>query len=169
MYSIQLGTAADIEYLVDILPLYIPDLGYSNTKWSVLGFSLGAHSALLASSHIEKISACISVVGCGDYIKLMESRDVSIPPSLEILISKKDPINNIKRLVSKRLLILGGEHDLLVPPWTNLVFTQKLDAYREEYRLPPGTLEVANDPGAKHEFSRFMKYQSISFLKDFFL
>lgn len=167
MYAIQLGTAVDCAYLIDVLPLYIPGL-LSNTRWAVLGFSLGGHSSLLLAGLCDKISTCVSVVGCGDYIKLMESRDVAISPVLETLIAKKDPINNLKALVTKNLLLLGGEQDLLVPPWTNLVFAQKLDALRAEFRIQPGVLEVTNDPAAKHEFSLFMKDQALSFLKESF-
>jgi hypothetical protein len=37
MYSIQLGTAQDIGFLIEVLPLYISGIGYSNTRWGVLG------------------------------------------------------------------------------------------------------------------------------------
>lgn len=168
MYSIQLGTAQDLGFLIEVLPLYISGLGYSSTRWGVLGFSLGGHSSLLAASQIERLTVCVSVVGCGDYSKLMESRDISIPPSLESLVAKRDPIHNCKALVSKHIILLGGEHDLLVPPWANLVFAQKLDALRAEFRQQPGSLEICNDPGAKHEFSAFMKDQAVSFLKENF-
>lgn len=114
MYAIQLGTAMDLCYLVDAIPLYVPELALDAT-FAVLGYSLGGHASLLALSHCEKLSICVSVVGCADYLKLMESRDCEIGSALFNLVERKDPINNLKSIVNKHIHLLGGEQDHLVP------------------------------------------------------
>jgi hypothetical protein len=74
MYAIQLGTAWDVSYLTQTIPLYIPTI----RRWGVVGFSLGGHASLLSLVQSPTIQVGVSIVGCGDYEKLMVSIDYSL-------------------------------------------------------------------------------------------
>ncbi|KAJ3371458.1 hypothetical protein HDU91_005289 [Kappamyces sp. JEL0680] len=182
MYAIQLGTAWDVDYLSRVLPTWGIEGFGTGAVFGVLGFSLGGkaapftagHACLLSLANSSEISFGISVVGCGlspslilgDYLKLMESRGLAgLPSELVSLVQIHDPIENLDRLAKKDVLLLGGEHDHLVPPWTNLLFVQRLESVRK----PAGSIQVMNDPDAKHEFSIWMKDRISQYLLDLLL
>ncbi|KAJ3091799.1 hypothetical protein HK102_013390 [Quaeritorhiza haematococci] len=71
MYSIQLGTARDVSFLIDTLPMF---LEFRPRKWGCIGVSLGGHATLLAVANEVRLSAAVSIIGCGDYIALMGDR-----------------------------------------------------------------------------------------------
>jgi hypothetical protein len=108
MYTIQLGTSADVDFLSKIIPCFVDEFSLaSRSIFGVLGFSLGGHTCLLSLANSPQIAFGISVVGCGDYLKLMESRGLkSLSVDLQTLIKKHDPVENLKDLVEKDILLL---------------------------------------------------------------
>ncbi|KAJ3323825.1 hypothetical protein HDV06_001195 [Boothiomyces sp. JEL0866] len=151
MFAIQYGTAKDVSYLIDCIPLFV-DI----QKWWVFGFSLGGHATLLSLTVDERLQLGISIVGCGDYATLMKMRDLPVSPALQNLLNQRDPINNIDRLAGRRLLCLNGGADNLVQAAANNEFAKLLEGDSFSYVV---------DPDAKHELSALMKAK----IKDFFV
>jgi pimeloyl-ACP methyl ester carboxylesterase len=147
MYSIQLGTAMDVSFLIDTIPLY-----RNVKKWGIIGFSLGGHAALLAMSLDDRFMAGVSIVGCGDYNELMLSRGIELSKSLSELVLKRDPINNVNQFAGKHIMMLHGELDSLVPKSANFSFAKKLEIAVGN----SGSVAFIVDPIAKHEISELM-------------
>jgi pimeloyl-ACP methyl ester carboxylesterase len=102
MYAIQLGTAMDLLYLMDMLPIWLNFRGVGSSdlsseinlllnnptvkidQWSVMGVSLGGHAALLALTNDLKkpIHSCVAYIGSGDYTELMLHRLSTAPFSI---------------------------------------------------------------------------------------
>ncbi|KAJ3309391.1 hypothetical protein HDV04_006178 [Boothiomyces sp. JEL0838] len=150
MFAIQYGTAKDVSYLIDCLPLFV-DI----QRWWVFGFSLGGHATLLSLVVDERLELGISIVGCGDYATLMKMRDLPVSPALERLLKERDPINNIGKLKGRNLLCLNGGADDLVQAAANNEFAKHLQS---------GSFRYVVDPDAKHELSELMK----TLIKDYF-
>ncbi|KAI9658163.1 MAG: hypothetical protein M1831_004010 [Alyxoria varia] len=88
MLSGIVGTAADLSTLIDFLPAYLngePGVSLSTTRpppsvniepahHSVVGISLGAHTAWHAILHEPRITSAVILLGCGDYETLMKER-----------------------------------------------------------------------------------------------
>lgn len=62
------------------------------------------------------------------------------------LVSELDPVNNTSDCSGKRLLMINGELDEMVPSKTNARFLESV-----------GGCEVSLHPDAKHEFTRCME------------
>jgi hypothetical protein len=155
MYSIQYGTALDISYLIDTIPLY-----FDIKRFAVMGFSLGGHATLLALSMDDRLECGVSVVGCGDYASLMKSRNIDLTSRLDSLVKKLDPVHHPNRFINKHTLVIYGGNDSLVPQSANVKFEQKvLECINEST-----TFEIFVDPDAKHEFSLPMKSKVTQFL-----
>jgi pimeloyl-ACP methyl ester carboxylesterase len=166
MYAIQLGTMADIKFIIEMLPIYHKKF----YKFGLVGFSLGGHVALLAG-WMEKVEVVVSICGSSNYFELMESRNVELRqfPGLLSIVKLYDPINNLQKYVEKHLLLLGGGLDRLVPTKTNASFV--VDLYELQRQLPidkRGTVIRKVDQKAKHEVSEFMISECVLFLKDKF-
>jgi hypothetical protein len=65
MYSIQVGTARDVSFLIDFLPSVVFPKGERTvTDWFIAGISLGGHSTWLAMAHGEylySLDECLTV------------------------------------------------------------------------------------------------------------
>lgn len=160
MYSIQYGSAMDISFLIDAIPLY-----KGINKWGVLGFSLGGHAALLSLTLDPRLSVGVSVVGCGDYESLMESRGVDIPPALKDLLIKRDPLYLSDRFIGKHLLCLYGGQDRMVPESANRQFTENL---RKSLENQNGQFKSVVDPDCGHELSGMMMTETIDWFEAHF-
>ncbi|KAJ3271259.1 hypothetical protein HDV01_006931 [Terramyces sp. JEL0728] len=151
MFAIQYGTAKDVSYLIDCLPLFL-DI----KKWWVFGFSLGGHATLLALVEDERLELGISIVGCGDYSTLMKMRDLPVSHALESLLKKRDPINNIGKLKGRDFLCLNGGADTLVQAAANSEFAKLLEGTGFSYVI---------DPTAKHELCDLMKAEIMQYFQ----
>jgi len=125
MYAMQLGSARDVTFLVDILPIKY-NLTHAS-KFGVVGISLGAHSSLLVMAHDIRISFCVSMIGCGDYKSLMQKRqgvdmEKHFPTALQNLVASNDPVNNIAAFTNKHIFLAQGSEDKLVPAECNKEF-----------------------------------------------
>ena len=75
MFSIYHGTSVDLSHLLTYLSSYIfPTDSHLITTNIVLGISLGGHAAWHCLLHEPRVQAAISVIGCPDYLRLMEDR-----------------------------------------------------------------------------------------------
>jgi len=150
MYSTQLGTTHDISYLIDLLPAV---LGKRPLSYGVVGVSLGGHVTLLSMANEKRVNFGVSIIGCGDYLALMDNRASSntqgelnitkdptlegrLNPELRKLIISVDPVHRYGEFLDKPLLFLGGEIDKLVPPVCNTEFNRRLQSiYQHPERL----------------------------------
>jgi hypothetical protein len=111
----------------------------------------------------------ISVIGCGDYEALMTDRisktSLSMLPSCVIdgnfkkILDLKDPVNNWKAFKGKKLLLINGGKDKLVPFSCNKSFLEKIE--KEVYDVL-----VYIDPEAEHRFTDPMRECLFNWLKD---
>lgn len=140
MFSIYHGTQVDLSMIISYLPVYIFPTHhslYTLTQNLVAGVSLGGHSAYLAILHEPRITAAVAVIGCPDYVRLMQYRaeksrlecgteglfrSKEFPENLLDVVSDIDPAaigvdEILKRglLNGKKILTLSGGADKLVP------------------------------------------------------
>lgn len=146
MYSMCIGSANDASFLAEICPLYS-----KLERFGILGFSMGGHSALLAICH-PSIKFIISLVGSADYEKLMNSRNLPVSGPLQKLVRKHDLLYNQEKWAGKKILLINGGLDSLVPRMVNSEL-EKLDC-----------VSVRIDEAAAHEFSEQMKVYIVDWL-----
>jgi dienelactone hydrolase len=134
MFSTYQGTTSDLTQVLDYLPSYLFPRGERRIgRCVVVGVSLGGHSAWLSLLHDAKVSAAAVVIGCADYCALMQDRGVksripdfavgdcaSFPGSLLEVVKQWDPAaigkeEVVRRLKGKKVLVLSGGGDKLVP------------------------------------------------------
>lgn len=155
MYSIILGTALDISLLIDFIP---PRLGLSTDRVGVTGASLGGHVTQMAMALDPRITVGASLIGSGDYRRLMELRAARhgivedqfatfYPPTLEELVQRYDPIHHPDRFADRPLLLLNGDSDDLVQVECN----QRFEAALRPYYTHPERLRLSIYPGLNHE------------------
>lgn len=161
MYSVQLGTARDISFLVDVLPAYLfPNGERTVANWAICGISLGGHSTWLTLRNDPRVSIGIPIVGSADYLTLLEGRAKQsslslsppyIPDTLRELIKKNDPVwtpyeasDSTNPFVGKKILALSGAIDPLVPWSASETFFNKLNVGRN------GAKKVVVEPDVGH-------------------
>lgn len=122
MHSIQMGTATDVSLLIDYLQPYIFPTGeHMIVQYLCSGISLGGHATWLVLSHDKRVQAGCPIIGCPDFMTLMSSRAEAfggltkdmMPDSLRAVIHALDP--KVENMKGKRILILSGKKDKLVP------------------------------------------------------
>jgi predicted esterase len=160
MYAIMCGAAMDISLLIKMIPLWIPS---EFKHWITVGFSLGGHAAILSASIDSSISACVSICGTGDYSLLMKKRAASMrmdlnaqnwPAALDNMSSEYTHL-----LASKKLFLIHGGLDTLVPFSSNANFVQALT------NLCQNCVEVFIDPDAAHSMTSSMQQKAIDWIK----
>jgi S-formylglutathione hydrolase FrmB len=106
----------------------------NSVVYGVIGVSLGGHVTLMSATHDERIRVACSLIGCGDYRKLMQDRAVSnkssfddyYPAALQTVVDKYDPVNNVPKLAKKAILLINGGADTVSFPNFFLLFCLKL-------------------------------------------
>ncbi|KAG6853967.1 hypothetical protein C0991_012114 [Blastosporella zonata] len=176
MYAIQTGTARDVSLLIDFLPsfLYPDDEPHPIVEWGVAGISLGGHSTWITLTNDKRITTGIPIIGCPDYSKLIayraEQTDVNLtgryyPKSLRDLVSEVDPASLIQDgtanpFLGKKILVLSGAADTLVPWEASKGFVTKLDVGSG------GLKKVSVYEGVGHECTDGMVKEMASFIAD---
>ncbi len=177
MWTIQYGTARDISYILDILPIILGKLDQQSTnihKVGVIGFSLGGHTTLLAMANERRLDFGVSIVGCADYLSLMKHRYRQVfnkdpaedgtsfksllPNSLLQVLQLYDPVHRMKDMCDRPLLMLNGGKDQLVPFDCSKAFVDELT------RMNP-LFKVHVDPEAGHKLTDWMKERMQDFLQ----
>ncbi|KAN0120901.1 Alpha/Beta hydrolase fold [Russula decolorans] len=162
------GAVKDLSFLIDILPAYLfPNDERTIGEWVLAGFSLGGHATWLALRHEPRIRIGIPICGCPDYLALMEQRAEHLgiprtpsyfPASLRALVRANDTVPaTATAFAGKRMLVLAGADDKLVPWETSRTFVEALDVGRG------GRKVVMVVPGVKHEFTDGMKEEMLQF------
>ncbi|KAH8981585.1 Alpha/Beta hydrolase protein [Lactarius hatsudake] len=168
MYSTLIGAVKDVSFLIDVLPSYVfPHDERTIGEWVLAGFSLGGHATWLALRNEPRIRIGIPICGCVDYLALMEQRAEKLgiprtapyfPESLRALVGVYDPVAPPPgAFAGKRILVLSGADDPLVPWSVSRAFVEALDVG------PRGKKEVVVQPGAKHEYTDEMREELFRF------
>ncbi|KZV73126.1 hypothetical protein PENSPDRAFT_742562 [Peniophora sp. CONT] len=174
MYAIQTGTAKDVSFLIDFLPAYLfPSDERTITTWGMLGVSLGGHATWLTLKNDPRLTVGIPVIGCPDYLTLLELRADKhglslappyMPASLRAYIKAHDPVTTDYASTSasnpfggKRILVLSGAEDPLVQWTASATFIEGLQVG------PSGLKEVKVLEGVKHEYTPQMRETAIQF------
>ncbi|MBW0548067.1 hypothetical protein O181_087782 [Austropuccinia psidii MF-1] len=178
MYSIQLGTAQDVSFLIDFLPAYLfPSDQRKISNWGLIGISLGAHSTWLAAAHDKRINFLIPIIGSPNFKKLMSNRASNlksnhlnqfnfeppfIPNHLLNLILSKDPCHVPLEIWNHRhILVISAQKDHLV----NFIDGGSQDLVNSINQKNLSTnLKVFIDPNADHQFTNLMQDHLIEWL-----
>lgn len=164
MHSIQMGTARDVSLLIDYLEPYVfPEVDHQISQYLCAGISLGGHSTWLVLSHEPRIQAGCPIIGCPDFISLMTGRAERMggmtkrmmPDSLRRAVQALDP--KVANLRGKRVLILSGEKDKLVPYDKGATFV-------EELKRVASSVQVEIYPGVGHRCTEAMIEELARFL-----
>lgn len=156
MHSIQYGTSSDVSLLIRYLEAYIFPNGHHNiTQYLCAGISLGGHATWLVLSHEPQVQAGIAIIGCPDFLSLMRGRaeplggltQDKMPDALSKAIRDLDP--KVENMRGKRILILSGAKDKLVP-------FDKGAAFVEELKKVAGSVQVEVYPGVGHRCTETM-------------
>ncbi|KAF8958322.1 Alpha/Beta hydrolase protein [Flammula alnicola] len=176
MYSIQVGTAKDVSFLIDFLPAYLfPHDECKVDAWGVAGISLGGHSTWLALSQDPRIGLGIPIIGCPDYLELIKRRAETsnipftapyVPSSFLEFIGLSDPasknyasLEESNPFLGKKILVLSGEEDTLVPWAASDKFVSALEVG------PRGLKRVIVQKGVGHECTDEMVEEAANFIK----
>ncbi|KAG5639992.1 hypothetical protein DXG03_001893 [Asterophora parasitica] len=178
MYAIQTGTARDVSLLIDFLPsfLYPDNEPHPIVEWGVAGISLGGHATWISLATDKRIKTGIPIIGCPDYIKLITYRAQQVGVELEGPTFPKSFRDTIEALdppflgqgtenpfIGKRILVLSGEADRLVPWEASKAFVDKLDVGKD------GVKTVILHPGVGHKCTDMMVKQTAEFIAKYCL
>lgn len=180
LYSIQTGTAEDVSFLIDFLPIYLfPEDDCKVDAWGIAGKSLGGHSTWIALSRDPRITVGIPIIGCPNFLNLMKQRAHKcaipfeaphVPKSLISLINKDDPaskdfksLNSSNPFFGKKILILSGKEDPLVPWSVNKSFVDALEVG------PEGVKKVSVKEGVEHTCTDEMVDDAAAFIGQYLL
>ncbi|KAF9067221.1 Alpha/Beta hydrolase protein [Rhodocollybia butyracea] len=183
MYAIQEGSMRDVSFLIDYLPAYLfPESERKISGWGLAGVSLGGHSTWESLTKEPRITVGVPIIGCPDYLKLMsgraakygisvdESGNKYFPKSLLRVIKERGALStpyfvedSSNPFYGKRILILSGAEDPLVPWSASQSFVEKLRVG------PAGIKKVVVQPDTGHKFSPEMVVEMSVWLRDVIL
>ncbi|KAF8122677.1 Alpha/Beta hydrolase protein [Boletus edulis] len=176
MYTIQTGTAHDLTFLIDHIPAYIyPQVERNIVEWGAAGTSLGGHSVWIALTRDPRIQLAIPIIGCPDYTKLISQRAQicgvpleapHYPLHLKAYVDAYDPASFAFRendatnpFLGKRILVLSGAKDTLVPWSASQEFVERLE-------VGDGVKKVVLEENAGHECTPSMIREAGLFVID---
>lgn len=168
MYSTFRGTQHDISYLLDFLPAFLFPLGEKTIdEYFVTGVSLGGHATWATLRHDPRVKIGVPIIGCPDYKALLAPRikkrpppggpDALVPPvwpdTFDRLLAQQGVVEcdytsndaTSNPYYGKRILVLGGADDRLVPPHIGYPFFEGLNVG------PSGAKRQIIEAGAGHE------------------
>ncbi|KAI0749921.1 Alpha/Beta hydrolase protein [Daedaleopsis nitida] len=177
MYAIQTGTAQDVSFLIDFLPSYLfPNGERVISQWLVSGISLGGHSTWITLKIDPRVKLGIPIIGCPDYLTLIRSRAEQssipigppyFPDSFMVYLKRNDPAATPHTAADaenpfrgKKILVLCGQEDTLVPWSASKQFVEELDVGEQE----GGLKTVVVEPGVGHTCSPGMVKEAVRFL-----
>jgi len=175
MYAIYSGTSRDVSYLIDFLPAYLFPSGERRiAQWLVGGISLGGHASWLTLRTEPRVKLGIPIIGCPDFLTMMGERAVKnglaagppyFPDSLVALVQRDDPASAPyasqgaeNPFLGKKVLVLSGADDKLVPWTASAEFVQELELGEG------GVKKVVVAPGVGHECTPEMVKEMAQFV-----
>jgi len=177
MYTIQTGSAQDVSFLIDHLPSFLYPSGQRTiVEWGIGGVSLGGHSTWIALSREPRLKVGIPIIGCPDYTKLISQRAERsgiplkppyYPDSFRAYVDANDPAKRSYRakdesnpFLGRKILVLSGAKDTLVPWVASVEFVQNLEVGEE------GVKRFLLEEGAGHECSPRMQREAGLFVTE---
>ncbi|EKM53986.1 uncharacterized protein PHACADRAFT_257525 [Phanerochaete carnosa HHB-10118-sp] len=174
MYAMYVGTVRDISYLIDFLPSYLFPGGEADiAEWAVGGMSLGGHATWFALRHEPRLGVGVPINGCPDYLHLMSRRAAAsgvafeppyVPASFLAYVRANDPAaphttpDASNPFAGKKILVLAGAEDTLVPWESSEAFVKKLEVG------PDGVKKVILYPGVGHKCTEEMVKETSDFV-----
>ncbi|TBU25182.1 Alpha/Beta hydrolase protein [Dichomitus squalens] len=179
MYAVQVGAGRDVSFLIDFLPSYLfPNNERTISQWLISGISLGGHATWRILKDEPRIQLGIPIIGCPDYLRLISDRAVQssipieppyFPKSFLEYLKKHDPANapytatdSTNPYRGKKILVLSGKEDTLVPWNASESFVEGLNVGEEE----GGVKQFLVEPGIGHTCSPTMVKEAVAFLWD---
>ncbi|KAJ7510274.1 Alpha/Beta hydrolase protein [Mycena galericulata] len=174
MYSMQTGTAKDVSFVMDFLEAYLfPSGERSIVGWGVAGVSLGGHSAWITAATDPRVKIAIPIIGCPDYLGLMEPRaqaqGISVgPPHFPENLLKLIRAETLTALpytttdeknpfLGKKVLVLSGGSDPIVPWSASQKFVEGLE-------VGTGDKKVIVFEDAGHEVTPAMVQAAVDYI-----
>lgn len=165
-----------MSFLIDFLPSFLyPNDERTIIEWGVAGISLGGHSTWIGLCTDPRIKIGIPIIGCPDYLALMKRRARKanvpfsapfFPESFKALVERVDPASSAysetspaNPFLGKRILVLSGEMDPLVPWRASEKFIKGLE-------VGEGVKRVSVHLGVKHDCTEAMIEEMASFIKE---
>ncbi|MGL4854904.1 MAG: alpha/beta hydrolase family protein [Lentisphaeria bacterium] len=163
-YGIYSGTALDLVHMLDFLPIA---LNIPITKIGVVGFSLGAHAAMLTPALDSRISTVVAIGGTADREHMLKIREESLHHSFDIskhtksILRRYDPIHNIDKYINCSIMMIHGNNDVVVSPIPNQIFIDKL----QQLSSNPQNAILDLHLHAGHEITEAMWQNTLKHLK----
>lgn len=158
--------AIDVVHLTakDILRLYDNVFAKSFNSFDVIGISLGGMIAYLLSTFTNKINKLVPVISSPMFTKIvyLETEIDELEKYLEIVNKKRaevelfDPSKNIDKMKYKKMFILNGTKDTVIPK-------RHSEAFYEQFSVDNVTFKLYEEG---HNVSRGMQEDILSFITD---
>lgn len=168
MLGVMIGTAEDISPVIDY---FVQRADVLPDKIGVMGVSMGASVAYLATTLDERIQASVPIIGTPGWdLSLMpEDRDQfggwpEPDGELIALIANYDPRNRAERFFPTALLMLNGVQDETVLIDGPRQLYEKLQPL---YQRQPKRLSFIAYEGVGHEFTEEMRDEAVRWFKRF--
>jgi dienelactone hydrolase len=168
MLRLMIGTASDISLVIDY---FVQRADVLPDKIGVMGVSMGASIAYLATTLDDRIKASVPIIGTPGW-------DLSLMPEdrgqfggwpepddeLIALVANYDPRNRAERFFPKALLMLNGVQDEVVLIDGPRQLYQKLQPL---YQGQPERLSFITYEEVGHEFTEEMRHEAVRWFKRF--
>ncbi|KAF4614061.1 hypothetical protein D9613_007674 [Agrocybe pediades] len=175
MYSIQSRSSSTLPWFYFMQSYLFPMNERRIEAWGIAGISLGGHSTWIALAQDARITVGIPIIGCPDYEALMEYRANTsnipfeppyIPSGFSDAIKSSNPasgdytsLKNTNPFLGKKILVLSGQDDKLVPWTASKGFVELLEVGEE------GLKEVVVQKGVGHECTKEMVERTAGFVE----
>jgi len=168
MLGVMIGTAEDISPVIDYFAQR-PDV--LSEKIGVMGVSLGASIAYLATTLDDRIAVAVPIIGTPGWDLSLRPKDPEQfgawpEPDEELMamVAHYNPLNRTEHFFPKALLMLNGVQDETVPIDGPRQLYERLRPY---YQERPERLSFIAYEGVGHEFTEEMRHQVVRWFKRF--
>ncbi len=168
MLGVMIGTAEDISPVIDY---FVQRADVLSDKIGVMGVSMGASVAYLATTLDERIKASVPIIGTPSWDLSLAPKDADQfgawpEPDDELitLIANYDPRNRAEQFFPKALLMLNGMQDETVLIDGPRQLYEKLQPL---YQRQSERLSFIAYEGVGHEFTEEMRHEAVNWFKRF--
>ncbi|MDY7078800.1 MAG: prolyl oligopeptidase family serine peptidase [Chloroflexota bacterium] len=168
MLGAMIGTAKDISLVIDY---FVQRSDVLPDKIGVMGISMGACIAYLATTLDERIEASVPIIGSPSWDFTLMPQDPAQfgawpEPDEELmtLITSYNPHDRIEHFFPKALLMLNGVQDEMVPVDGA---RQLYETLQPLYQMQPERLSFIAYEGVGHEFTAEMSHEVVNWFKRF--
>ncbi|KAA1467395.1 hypothetical protein DENSPDRAFT_926576 [Dentipellis sp. KUC8613] len=153
LFGVQVGSARDVSFIIDFLPLYLfPHGERTIVEWAVAGSSLGAQAVWSVLKEEPRVRTGIAVMGSPDCVAVMRAMGAAagvpiappyVPDELLALMRDLNPTSAVDNpFFGKRVLVVNAEQDGYMAWESYAAFVERLEVgpegRKEVLRLPGG-------------------------------